>query len=159
MQCKCLQHWAYISHLAYISNTCHCSELKCNIHHKIIILQAKMCTNENSARLNKPMKQKKTKNSNTCTLSVYRDLDELRLWSVVFIIHLVVASERGKNHFFRLLLFQKPRNNTQDNVYICTKLLLWITKKKTNLEYYANHKKKVYLHIQLIYNQPIKYKL
>lgn len=89
-----------------------------------------MCTNENSARLNKPMKQKKTKNSNTCTLSVYRDLDELRLWSVVFIIHLVVASERGKNHFFRLLLFQKPQNNTQDNVYICTKLLLWMTKKK-----------------------------
>lgn len=87
-----------------------------------------MCTNEKSARLNKPMKQKK-KPSNTCTLSVYTDLDELRLWSVVFIIHLVVASEREKKHFFRLLLFQKPRNNTQDNVYICTKLLLWMTKK------------------------------
>lgn len=91
-----------------------------------------MCTNENSARLNNPMKQKTTtKTSNTCTLSVYTDLDELRLWSVVFIIHLVVASEREKNkHFFRLLLFQKPQNNTQDNVYICTKLLLWMTKKK-----------------------------
>lgn len=72
-----------------------------------------MCTNEKSARLNKPMKQKK-KPSNTCTLSVYTDLDEFRLWSVVFIIQLVGASERGKkNHFFRLLLFQKPRNNTR----------------------------------------------
>lgn len=63
-----------------------------------------MCTNENSARLNKPMKQKKkttTKNSNTCTLSVYTDLDELRLWSVVFIIHLVVASEREKKTIFQ----------------------------------------------------------
>lgn len=45
-----------------------------------------MCTNENSARLNKPMKQKKKpSNTCTCTLSVYTDLDELRLWSVVFI--------------------------------------------------------------------------
>lgn len=110
-----------------------------------------MCTNEKSARLNKPMKQKK-KPSNTCTLSVYTDLDELRLWSVVFIIQLVGASERGKkNHFFRLLLFQKPRNNTQDNVYICTKLLLWMTKKKP-LRILCQSQKKVYLHVQLIYN-------
>lgn len=58
-----------------------------------------MCTNEKSARLNKPMKQKK-KPSNTCTLSVYTDLDELRLWSVVFIIQLVGASERGKKKSF-----------------------------------------------------------
>lgn len=110
-----------------------------------------MCTNEKSARLNKPMKQKK-KTSNTCTLSVYTDLDELRLWSVVFIIQLVGASERGKKkHFFRLLLFQKPRNNTQDNVYICTKLLLWMTKKKP-LRILCQPQKKVYLHVQLIYN-------
>lgn len=48
-----------------------------------------MCTNENSARLNNPMKQKKTttKTSNTCTLSVYTDLDELRLWSVKCFYH------------------------------------------------------------------------
>lgn len=110
-----------------------------------------MCTNEKSARLNKPMKQKK-KPSNTCTLSVYTDLDELRLWSVVFIIQLVGASERGKkNHFFRLLLFQKPQNNTQDNVYICTKLLIWMTKKKP-LRILCQPQKKVYLHVQLIYN-------
>lgn len=110
-----------------------------------------MCTNEKSARLNKPMKQKK-KTSNTCTLSVYTDLDELRLWSVVFIIQLVGASERGKkNHFFRLLLFQKPRYNTQDNVYICTKLLIWMTKKKP-LRILCQSQKKVYLHVQLIYN-------
>lgn len=110
-----------------------------------------MCTNEKSARLNKPMKQKK-KPSNTCTLSVYTDLDELRLWSVVFIIQLVGASERGKkNHFFRLLLFQKPRYNTQDNVYICTKLLIWMTKKKP-LRILCQSQKKVYLHVQLIYN-------
>lgn len=110
-----------------------------------------MCTNEKSARLNKPMKQKK-KPSNTCTSSVYTDLDELRLWSVVFIIQLVGASERGKkNHFFRLLLFQKPRYNTQDNVYICTKLLIWMTKKKP-LRILCQSQKKVYLHVQLIYN-------
>lgn len=104
-----------------------------------------MCTNENSARLNKPMKQKK-KPSNTCTLSVYTDLDELRLWSVVFIIQLVGASERGKkNHFFRLLLFQKPRYNTQDNVYICTKLLIWMTKKKPLRILCQSQKKYIYM--------------
>lgn len=51
-----------------------------------------MCTNEKSARLNKPMKQKK-KPSNTCTLSVYTDLDELRLWSVKCFYH---SLGRGK---------------------------------------------------------------
>lgn len=55
-----------------------------------------MCTNENSARLNNPMKQKKKqqqKTSNTCTLSVYTDLDELRLWSVKCFYH---SLGRGK---------------------------------------------------------------
>lgn len=77
-----------------------------------------MCTNENSARLNKPMKQKKTKNSNTCTLSVYRDLDELRLWSVVFIIQLVGASERGKKIIFSDFFCFRNLDTTHRTMYI-----------------------------------------
>lgn len=82
-----------------------------------------MCTNENSARLNKPMKQKTEKNqkktSNTCTLSVYTDLDELRLWSVVFIIHLVVASEREKKTIFQTsFVSETSKQLTHRTMYI-----------------------------------------
>lgn len=76
-----------------------------------------MCTNEKSARLNKPMKQKK-KPSNTCTLSVYTDLDELRLWSVVFIIHLVGASERGKKIIFSDFFCFRNLETTHRTMYI-----------------------------------------
>lgn len=81
-----------------------------------------MCTNENSARLNNPMKQKKKqqqKTSNTCTLSVYTDLDELRLWSVVFIIHLVGASERGKKSFFQTsFVSETSKQHTGQCIYL-----------------------------------------
>lgn len=97
-------------------------------------MQAKICTNENSARLNNPMKQKKktttAKTSNTCTLSVYIDLDELRLWSAVFIIHLVVAREGKKNIFLDF----------------CTKLLLWMTKKKPIKNIMPTTKKSIFTH-------------
>lgn len=77
-----------------------------------------MCTNEKSARLNKPMKQKKQP-SNTCTLSVYTDLDELRLWSVVFIIHLVGASERGKKSFFQTsFVSETSKQHTGQCIYL-----------------------------------------
>lgn len=80
-----------------------------------------MCTNENSARLNNPMKQKKKqqqKTSNTCTLSVYTDLDELRLWSVVFIIHLVGASERGEKIIFSDFFCFRNLETTHRTMYI-----------------------------------------
>lgn len=81
-----------------------------------------MCTNENSARLNNPMKKKKTttttKTSNTCTLSVYTDLDELRLWSVVFIIQLVGASEKGKKIIFSDFFCFRNLETTHRTMYI-----------------------------------------
>lgn len=110
-----------------------------------------MCTNEKSARLNKPMKQKKNPVIHVLCLFIQILMNSDCGLLNVFIIHLVGASERGKNHFFRLLLFQKPRYNTQDNVYICTKLLIWMTKKKP-LRILCQSQKKVYLHVQLIYN-------
>lgn len=77
-----------------------------------------MCTNEKSARLNKPMKQQK-KPSNTCTLSVYTDLDELRLWSVVLIIQLVGASERGKKSFFQTsFVSETSKQHTGQCIYL-----------------------------------------
>lgn len=77
-----------------------------------------MCTNENSARLNNPMKQKK-KQQQKNTLSVYTDLDELRLWSVVFIIHLVGASERGKKSFFQTsFVSETSKQHTGQCIYL-----------------------------------------
>lgn len=76
-----------------------------------------MCTNENSARLNNPMKQKK-KQQQKNTLSVYTDLDELRLWSVVFIIHLVGASERGKKIIFSDFFCFRNLETTHRTMYI-----------------------------------------
>lgn len=101
-----------------------------------------MCTNENSARLNKPMKQKKkttTKNSNTCTLSVYTDLDELRLWSVVFIIHFQTSfvSETSKQHTGQCIYLHQATS---------------LDDQKNPLRILCQPQKKVYLHVQLIYN-------
>lgn len=110
-----------------------------------------MCTNENSARLNKPMKQKKTKTSNTCTLSVYTDLDELRLWSVVFIIHLVGASERGKKSFFQTsFVSETSKQHTGQCIYLHQATSL--DDQKNPLRILCQPQKKVYLHVQLIYN-------
>lgn len=103
-----------------------------------------MCTNENSARLNNPMKQKKktttTKTSNTCTLSVYTDLDELRLWSVVFIIHFQTSfvSETSKQHTGQCIYLHQATSLDDQ--------------KKPIKNILCQPQKKVYLHIQLFYN-------
>lgn len=52
-------------------------------------------------------------------MSVYTDLDELRLWSVVFIIHLVGASERGKKSFFQTsFVSETSKQHTGQCIYL-----------------------------------------
>lgn len=85
-------------------------------------------------------------------MSVYTNLDELRLWSVVFIIHLVGASERGKKSFFQTsFVSETPKQHTGQCIYLHQATSL-DDQKKTPLRILCQSQKKVYLHVQLIYN-------
>lgn len=65
-------------------------------------------------------------------MSVYTDLDELRLWSVVFIIHLVGASERGKKSFFQTsFVSETSKQHTGQCIYLHQATYLDDQKKKT----------------------------
>lgn len=111
--------------------------------------QWKFCTIEQT---NETKKKTKTKTSNTCTLSVYTDLDELRLWSVVFIHSLGSGKWEGKKTFFQTsFVSETPKQHTGQCIYLHQATSLDDQKKKP-IKNIMPTTKKVYLHVQLIYN-------
>lgn len=78
-----------------------------------------MCTNEKSARLNKPMKQKKKPVIHVLCLFIQILMNSDCGLLNVFIIHLVGASERGKKSFFQTsFVSETSKQHTGQCIYL-----------------------------------------
>lgn len=78
-----------------------------------------MCTNEKSARLNKPMKQKKNPVIHVLCLFIQILMNSDCGLLNVFIIHLVGASERGKKSFFQTsFVSETSKQHTGQCIYL-----------------------------------------